>query len=150
MPWDVPCTMARWIGIDFGKVRTGLAYTDPSCVMAFPHKTVLTADLIAALKQLVNDAPCAGFALGIPNRWGVSTGDGFTDSSAPILAFKKRLEQQFPFLRVVLIDETNTSREALQSAIESGMKKSKRSKKGAVDDVAAALILQRFIDERSH
>jgi len=58
------------------------------------------------------------------------------------------LEQQFPALEVTLVDETNTSEEALQSAIRSGMKKSKRSQKGAVDDVAAALILQRFLDER--
>ena len=50
---------------------------------------------------------------------------------------------------VTLVDETNTSEEALQSAIRSGMKKSKRSQKGAVDDVAAALILQRFLDDRS-
>ena len=52
-------------------------------------------------------------------------------------------------MEVTLVDETNTSEEALQSAIRSGMKKSKRSQKGAVDDVAAALILQRFLDERS-
>ena len=65
------------------------------------------------------------------------------------MSFKKNLEQEFPALEVTLVDETNTSEEALQSAIRSGMKKSKRSQKGAVDDVAAALILQRFLDERS-
>lgn len=117
--------------------------------MAFPHKTVSTKELIPAIKALVNEAPCAGFALGIPNRWGVESGRGLTDSSAAISAFKKKLEQEFPDLDVTLVDETNTSEEALQSAICSGMKKSKRSRKGAVDDVAAALILQRFLDEHS-
>ncbi|MBO75132.1 MAG: Holliday junction resolvase RuvX [Flavobacteriales bacterium] len=141
--------MARWIGIDYGIVRTGLAHTDPTGVLAFPYKTVPTTELIAAITALVNEAPCAGFALGIPNRWGLDSGRGLTDSSAPILAFKKQLEQQFPTLDIILVDETNTSEEALQAAIQSGMKKTKRSKKGAVDDVAAALILQRFLDDHS-
>jgi putative Holliday junction resolvase len=141
--------MARWIGIDYGGVRTGLAYTDANGVLAFPFKTVPTDELIAAIQGLVNEAPCAGFALGIPNRWGVDSGRGLTDSTAPILAFKSQLEKLFPGLEVALVDETNTSEEALRSAIQSGMKKSKRSKKGSVDDVAATLILQRFLIERS-
>ena len=87
--------MARWIGIDYGGVRTGLAFTDPAGAMAFPHKTVSTKELIPAIKALVNEAPCAGFALGIPNRWGVESGRGLTDSSAAISAFKKKLEQEF-------------------------------------------------------
>ena len=141
--------MARWIGIDYGGVRTGLAYTDAAGTMAFPHKTVPTKELMPAIKALMNEAPCAGIALGIPNRWGVESGRGLTDSSAGILAFKKKLEQEFPDLDVTLVDETNTSEEALQSVIRSGMKKSKRSQKGAIDDVAAALILQRFLDKQS-
>ena len=40
MACDVPCGMARWIGIDYGGVRTGLAFTDPAGAIAFPHKTV--------------------------------------------------------------------------------------------------------------
>ena len=117
-------------------------------VLAFPYKTVPTTELMSVIKALVAAEPCAGFALGIPNRWGVDAGRGLTDSSALILAFKKQLEQQFPALEVTLVDETNTSEEALQSAIRSGMKKSKRSQKGAVDDVAAALIFSVFLDER--
>ena len=148
MACAVPCGMARWIGIDYGSVRTGLAHTDPSGVLAFPYKTVPTTELMPVIKALVDAEPCAGFALGIPNRWGVDAGRGLTDSSTLILTFKKQLEQQFPALEVTLVDETNTSEEALQSAILSGMKKSKRSQKGAVDCVAAALILQRFLDER--
>jgi len=52
-------------------------------------------------------------------------------------------------LPIELTDETNTSEEALQASIAGGMKKSKRSKKGALDNVAAAIILQRFLDNRN-
>lgn len=141
--------MGRWIGIDYGSVRTGLAYTDGAAMLAFPHKTVPTNALMDELIRLVKESPCAGFALGIPNAWGLNSGRGMTHSSEPILAFRTVLEKQFPDLKVALVDETNTSEEALQASIQSGMKKSKRSKKGAVDDVAATLILQRFLDERS-
>ena len=140
--------MGRWIGIDYGGARTGLAYTDDAALLAFPHKTVPTEALEAELHKLIKAAPCAGIALGIPNAWGLQVGKGFTDSSAPILAFKAALEKRYPQLDIALVDETNTSEEALQAAIRAGMKKSKRSKKGAVDDVAATLILQRFLESR--
>ena len=141
--------MGRWIGIDYGGARTGLAYTDGAAMLAFPYKTLPTAGLMDELKRLVKESPCAGFALGIPNAWGVASGRGLTHSSEPILAFRTQLENEFPDLEVVLVDENNTSEEALQASIKSGMKKSKRAKKGAVDDVAATLILQRFLDKRS-
>lgn len=141
--------MGRWIGIDYGGARTGLAYTDDAALLAFPYKTVPTAALKAELEKLIKAAPCVGIALGIPNAWGLQAGKGLTDSSAPILALKAELEKRYPRLEIALVDETNTSEEALQASIQAGMKKSKRSRKGAVDDVAATLILQRFLEARA-
>lgn len=141
--------MGRWIGIDYGGARTGLAYTDDAALLAFPYKTVPTNALKAELDKLIKTAPCAGIALGIPNAWGLQAGKGLTDSSAPILALKAELEKRYPRLEIALVDETNTSEEALQASIQAGMKKSKRSQKGAVDDVAATLILQRFLEARA-
>jgi putative Holliday junction resolvase len=141
--------MGRWIGIDYGGARTGLAYTDAAALLAFPHKTVPTDALPDELDLLIRSEPCAGIALGIPNAWGLQVGKGLTDSSAAILAFKASLEKRYPHLEIALVDETNTSEEALHASIRAGMKKSKRSRKGAVDDVAATLILQRFLEARS-
>lgn len=139
--------MARWIGIDYGGVRTGIACTDADGVLAFPHATVQTASLMGALEQLVNASPCKGFVLGMPNAWGIGIGKGMTHSTAPILALQAQLRKHWPELEVHMVDETNSSEEALQASIAGGMKKSKRSQKGALDHVAATIILQRFLDE---
>ena len=141
--------MARWIEIDFGIVRTGIAFTDDTERLAFPFATVPTAELMIALERLINESPCRGLVLGIPNAWGLALGKARTHSTEPILAFQAKLKQRWPALPIELMDETNTSEEALQASIAGGMKKSKRSKKGALDNVAAAIILQRFLDKRN-
>jgi putative Holliday junction resolvase len=50
---------------------------------------------------------------------------------------------------VHLVDETNTSAEAVQASIAGGMKKKKRREKGSLDAVAAAIILQRFLEQKT-
>ena len=47
-----------------------------------------------------------------------------------------------------LVDEDDTSREASLAMVQSGMRKSKRREKGQLDQIAATLILQRFLDRR--
>ena len=47
------------------------------------------------------------------------------------------------------VDEDHTSREASLAMVQGGMRKSKRREKGNIDKVAAAIILQRFLDGRS-
>ena len=137
--------MARWIGIDFGKVRTGLAFTDGNARIAFPHETVQTAHLFKAIESLVKAEPCAGFALGMPDAWSSFQAQE-TDSTQAIFALQSDLQKKWPDLPVHLVDESFTSREARFSMVQGGMKKKKREEKGAMDRVAAALILQRFLE----
>jgi putative Holliday junction resolvase len=117
--------------------------------MAFPFKTVATADAVTILDKLVKEAPCAGFVLGLPNAWALNLQTGGTHSTAPILAFKKQLEAKWPALPVQLVDESNTSTEAVTASIAGGMKKKKRREKGSLDAVAAAIILQRFMEQQA-
>ena len=81
--------MSRWIGIDFGVVRTGLAYTDAAGLMAFPDQTVPTNTLMSRLENLVNAEPCAGFVLGLPNAWALNKQEAATHSTGPILEFQQ-------------------------------------------------------------
>ena len=104
---------------------------------------------MAALDALVSAEPCAGFALGIPNAWSIQLHGTGTDSTAGILELKDKLSKKWSTLTVHLVDESNTSKEARQALIAGGMPKKKRQIKGAMDHVAAALILQRFLGESS-
>ena len=68
---------------------------------------------------------------------------------------KRYLEACIPSIRknsfrddhdiIVFVDEDFTSKEASQMLIMGGMKKSKRKEKGALDKVAASLILERYL-----
>lgn len=130
--------MARWIGLDLGRARTGIAATDRDALIASPLETVATPDLLGRLQVLVNEEPCAGFVVGDPGP--------FADSAPLIADWEKRLKKSFPGKAVRKVDESFSSREARSAMVAGGMKKSRRQEKGAMDKVAAAIILQRFLE----
>ncbi|MEY5044583.1 MAG: hypothetical protein RJA19_1810 [Bacteroidota bacterium] len=130
--------MARWIGIDWGGRRTGLAVSDVTGCIATPLETVDTQLLLGRLEQLIREAPCAGLVVGIPSEG--------SDSSEGVRALRLTLKAQFAPLRIEGVDEGDTSWEARQALVQGGMPKKKREEKGATDRVAAAIILQRFLD----
>jgi putative Holliday junction resolvase len=136
--------MARYIAFDYGTRRIGIAVTDSGAIVAAPECTCSPEDLPNVLKRLVEAEPCAGFVLGMP---GLILGTT-TDSTAPIRAFVDQLRKAHPDLPVELVDEDDTSREASLAMVQSGMRKSKRREKGQLDQIAATLILQRFLDRR--
>ena len=136
--------MARYIAFDYGTRRIGIAVTDSGAIVAAPECTCSPEDLPNVLKRLVEAEPCAGFVVGMP---GLILGTT-TDSTAPIRAFVDQLRKAHPDLPVELVDENDTSREASLAMVQSGMRKSKRREKGQLDQIAATLILQRFLDRR--
>jgi len=136
--------MARYIAFDYGTRRIGIAVTDSGAIVAAPECTCSPEDLPNVLKRLVEAEPCAGFVVGMP---GLILGTT-TDSTAPIQAFVAQLRKAHPDLPVELVDEDDTSREASLAMVKSGMRKSKRREKGQLDQIAATLILQRFLDRR--
>lgn len=136
--------MSRYIAFDWGAKRTGIAVTDSNLIIATPLKTVETQGLHAEIARLMNDAPCGGFVVGVP---GLMVG-GHTDSSEGINQFILFLKKTYPTLKVHQVDEGDTSNEAMSAMISGGMNKKTRRQKGALDKVAAAIILQRFLESR--
>ena len=136
--------MARYIAFDYGTRRIGIAVTDSGAIVAAPECTCSPEDLPNVLKRLVEAEPCAGFVVGMPGLILRTT----TDSTAPIRTFVDQLRKAHPHLPVELVDEDDTSREASLAMVQSGMRKSKRREKGQLDQIAATLILQRFLDRR--
>lgn len=138
------CGMSRWIGIDWGGVRTGIAVTDGDAIIASPLETVKTVELQERLRTLVAEVPCAGFVIGKPDE----LFGGRTHSSDGIDKCIVMLKKHWPKLPLHTVDEYQTSLEASQAMIAGGMRKKKRAEKGSLDRVAAAIILQRFLAER--
>lgn len=134
--------MARFIAFDWGKVRTGLAVTDSSAIIASPHSTVKTDVLFTEIRNLVNSEPCAGFIVGVPGLFE----DLETDSTRGINTFIEKLKKTYPSIDIHRVDESFTSSEAMSALHAGGMRKKKRREKGSLDKVAAAIILQRFLE----
>jgi putative Holliday junction resolvase len=136
--------MARFIAFDYGSRRIGIAVTDSGALIASPECTCSPQECAEVLARLVQAEPCAGFVVGQP---GLISGE-HTHSTDDIAAFAGDLRKRHPEIPVHFVDEDHTSVEASMAMVTGGMRKSKRREKGRIDRIAAAIILQRFLDER--
>ena len=137
--------MARYIAFDFGNRRIGIAVTDSGAMIAAPECTCSPKEWPGVVDALLRAEPCAGLVVGKP---GLISGDS-THSSRDIEAFAASLGKRYPDVPLHFVDEDYSSREASAAMVMGGMKKSKRREKGNIDKVAAAIILQRFLDSLS-
>lgn len=135
--------MGRIVAIDFGLKRTGIAMTDELKIIASPLTTVESKELMNFLKNLVNKNKIETIVLGEPKR--MNNED--THITQNVYLLKEALEKEFPVIKIVLVDERFTSKMAMQSMIDSGMKKKQRQEKGTVDMISAAIILQSYMGE---
>jgi putative Holliday junction resolvase len=137
--------MSRILAIDFGLKRTGIAVTDPLRIIASGLTTVSTTEAMDFLINYCMAEEVECFVVGLPMHH-----DGNPAQIAPQAdEFAAQLQKQFPDKPVLRFDERYTSKEASQIILQSGAKKSKRRDKALVDKVAAALILERYM-EKNH
>jgi putative Holliday junction resolvase len=129
--------MAKVLALDIGGRRTGMAETDPLGMMAFPLKTVDTGSLMAVLEEYVAAEGTQTMVIG---KLAIAT-----HSTEIIDLWAAKIHKRWPLMEIVFVDEDFTSKEASQMLIMGGMKKSKRKEKGALDKVAASLILERYL-----
>ena len=137
--------MGRFLGIDYGKKRTGLAVCDPTKTIAGPFTTVLTSNLHSFIESYVTDEDVEGFVIGYPRQMN----NKLSEAVKYIDPFVKYLGKKYPDIPVYLIDERFTSKMAKQAMVSGGMKKQKRRDKANVDKISAAIILQSFLDQKN-
>jgi putative Holliday junction resolvase len=132
--------MARILAIDYGTKRTGIAVTDELQLIASGLTTVKTGELIAFLKDYCQKELVERILIGEPKRMN-------NESSAvevDILRFREKLEKEIN-LPITRVDERFTSKMAVQSMVQGGMKKKKRQNKALVDEISATIILQTYL-----
>lgn len=136
--------MAKIVALDVGAKRTGVAESDPMHMMAFPLDTVETESLLMFLQRRQEVEPIEDLVVGAPIRW-----DGTPSEVAQFIdGLCKKIGEKWPELNIIRVDERFTSSLAADALVKGGMKKSKRREKGAVDKVAAALILENYLAQR--
>lgn len=134
--------MSRILAIDYGLKRTGIAVTDPLKIIASALTTVPTAELMAFLEKYCSEEEVECFVVGLPMH-----ADGNPAQIArQVDLFVEQLQKKFPDQPVVRQDERYTSSDAKRIILQSGIKKQKRRDKALVDKIAAALILEQYME----
>ncbi len=133
--------MARILAIDYGLKRVGIAVTDTLQIIASGLTTVTKDELFEFLKNYFSEEEVETIVLGYPSNWD----DSPTDLTPHVEKLKLELEKKFPDKPVVFVDERNSSKQAMQALVASGVKKKKRRDKKLLDEVSATIILQNYM-----
>jgi putative holliday junction resolvase len=139
----------RRLGVDVGKVRVGVALSDPDGILATPLVTVsrdmgaaadsVPAD-IAELARLVTEHEAVQVVVGLPVRLNGSEGTAAID----IRAYAQRLARAVEDVPVVLTDERMSTVVATRRLAERGVRGKRQ--RAVVDQAAAVEILQSWLD----
>ena len=138
--------LARYLAVDYGRKRIGLAISDPLGMIATPagfierraNKRAPITKILARAKEL----EARGFVFGLP-----LDGEGHeTDWTAEIRAVGVEIAKRTG-LPIRFLDERFTTAAALRTVKEMG--ESTRGRKGDVDALAATILLQQALNVQS-
>jgi putative Holliday junction resolvase len=133
--------LARIVCIDYGKKRTGIAVTDPLQIIATGLTTVDSPELIRFLKKYFREESVELIVIGEPKN----LDDSDTHATPLVKEIIKKLEKEFPQMPIKKIDERFTSKMAKQAMLDMGMKKKDRRNKRTIDEIAATIMLQEYM-----
>ncbi len=134
----------RILAIDYGRKKCGIAVSDPLRLIATGLTTVPTGKLFDWLATYLAAEEVGDLVVGESTDLG---GQG-NPVQHEIVGFERKFRKQYPAIVLHRQDEFNTSRRARESMLQMGMRKKQRRDKTEVDRIAAALILQDFMEER--
>ena len=135
--------MPRILSIDYGLKRTGLAVTDPLKIIATGLTTIESPKLIAFLKDYFKKETVERILIGEPKNWD----DTDTHATPLVRQIIIRLQKEFPLIPLETVDERNSSKMASRAMIDMGMKKKQRRNKALVDEIAATILLQEYLEK---
>lgn len=122
----------KYLGIDYGKSKIGLAISEG--ILASPLKIVSVhslSDALVKIDQVINGEQIDQVVIGVP------------DSGQSLLMIRKFIDQLKKRLPVVEVDETLTTQLVQQQLRELKVPRGKRAQD---DALAAAMILQEYLD----
>jgi putative Holliday junction resolvase len=132
------------MAFDVGRVRIGVAVTDPMQMIATGLTTVNASEIMTFVSDYLKQESVERFIVGLPRQM-----DG-TDSESMFFVQKmiQNLKQKFPHIPVEQEDERFTSKLAQRVILESGIGKKKRQNKALLDQISATIILQSYLENR--
>lgn len=133
------------VSLDVGIKYVGVALTDPlwnfPVILGTLQRKQSIADDLDRLSEMLKEINICGFVIGFP-----LTMDGHEGSFAPVVkGFEKRLKELFPDIPFFRVDESLSSKEAVEIKQIRPKNYRKNKKQGKIDSAAAAVILERFM-----
>lgn len=135
--------MERFLCLDIGDKRIGIAVSDPFNTYALPVETYFRKNLRLDLEQIakyVKDKCITKLVCGLPVNFDGTPSIQTTKANFFIEKLKETLK-----IEVYTIDERCSTCEAEEVLIEQG--KSRQERKGVIDSLAATTILTSFLNE---
>lgn len=135
----------RILGIDFGTRRIGISVSDPLQIIAQSLLTLENnATILQAIREIVEREAVGLIVVGMPFNLKGNKGS----KAREVDKFIRQLEEAIP-VTVVRWDERFTSSLAHDTMIRMGTKrKERREDRGRIDAMAAAIMLQGFLDSQ--
>ena len=131
----------KYIGIDYGKKRTGISISDFNKVISFPLDTVETKNLIFYLKDLIVNEKIEKVVVGKP----LKLNNELHELEIDIIKFIKSIKSIFPQIIIERIDERYTSKISSLIIRQSGINRKSRMNKSIIDKISASLILESYL-----
>lgn len=141
----------KYLGIDYGEKRIGIAVSDESKKYSFSREYLLNDNkfferLISIIKEENVSKIIIGYPLNFKSEKTIQTlkTEEFRSN------LEKLLEKNSLIIELIYFDERFTSKLAAESILNSGMNKKKRQEKGRIDSISAQIILQDYIDKANN
>lgn len=138
--------MNRILGIDYGKVRTGIAITDALGITAQGLETIKSDGndkmLLRRLAEIIEEYEVEKIVIGNP----INMDGTESERSLQTKDFIHKLKSRFNKIEIISVDERLTTVEAHKTM--NMLNVSKFKKKVIVDTIAAVYILENYINKK--
>ena len=135
--------MKKFIGLDVGDVRIGVAKCDPLGILATALEVIdrNVTDPIERIKEILSDEGTRKIVVGMPKSL-----DGTKNLPAEkVEKFISEMKEKIERIEVIAVDERYTTTEA-EHYLKNYSKKNGKERRKVVDMVAASIILQKYLD----
>lgn len=134
--------MGRYLALDYGTKRTGIAVSDTLKIIANGLTTVPTHTLLDYLKTYLQKEDVERIIVGLPKQMN----NKYSENMKHIRPFVKKLQSLYPDMQIEYYDERFTSALAHKTMLDAGLKKTDRQNKSLVDEISATIILQGYME----
>ncbi len=132
--------MGKILGIDYGKIMTGISITDKNKIFAFGLNVVPTKKLMLYISSIIFNEKIELIVIGLPKKlnnkieWIIEK---------HIQKFIRNFYKKYPKILIKRIDERFTSKISFNTIIM--LDKRKRKNKKILNKISATIILQSYL-----